>query len=95
MSTAESSLQSTMETASAQIDSGAGSVGSSTLLSREPALVFGAIIAVLDAGLALVFAFVATFTVEQQAAMFGFITAVTALIGAIATRSQVTPVAKT
>ena len=63
-----------------------------SLLEREPAVVVGAVTAVIDAGLVLLFAFVGI-TAEQQGAALAFAAAATALIGALVTRGKVTPVA--
>ena len=63
-------------------------------LGREPAVVIGAITAAVNAAIVLLFAFVSGFTAEQQAAVLAFATAVTALGGAVATRSRVSPAAK-
>ena len=63
-------------------------------LGREPAVVIGAITAAVNAAIVLLFAFVSGFTAEQQAAVLAFATALTALGGAAATRSRVSPAAK-
>jgi hypothetical protein len=72
---------------------GTSTAGLSTA-AREPAVVIGAITAAVDAAIVLLFAFVTDFSADQQAALLAFATAVTPLIGALVTRSQVTPVAK-
>ena len=63
-------------------------------LADEPALVIGAMTAIVDAGLVLLFAFTTNVTDMQQTATYGFATALTTLIGAILTRGRVSPVAK-
>ena len=63
-------------------------------LEREPAIVVGGLTAVVDAGMVLLFAFATGFTAEQQAAILAFATAAVAVVGALVTRAQVTPVAR-
>lgn len=59
--------------------------------AAEPALWVGLVQAVLI----LLVAFGVPLTVDQKAAVIGLTSAVLAVIGAVVTRSQVTPVAKT
>jgi hypothetical protein len=63
-------------------------------LEDEPALLIGAMTAIVDAGLVLLFAFATDVTDVQQTATYGFATALTTLIGAVLTRGRVSPVAK-
>jgi hypothetical protein len=67
---------------------------SAASFSSEPAIAIGALTALVNAGLILLFAFVTNFSTEQQAAIMAFATAVVALLGGLVTRTQVTPVSK-
>jgi len=66
----------------------------SGITTREPALVIGTLTAIVDAGLVLLFAFVTSFSAEQQAAILAFATAAVSMLAALVTRTQVSPAAK-
>lgn len=61
-------------------------------MNNEPVVSIGAILAILNAGLALVIGFGADFTAEQSALIVGFANAVLAVVFAVWQRSKVTPV---
>ena len=64
-------------------------------MNREPALIVGAVGAVVNAALVVAFAFVAGVTPEQREAVFGLAAALVALVGVVAgvvTRAHVSPV---
>jgi len=63
-------------------------------IGREPAVSIGALAALTNAVLVVLFAFVADFSSEQRGAILAFGTAIVPLLGAIVTRTQVTPVTK-
>jgi hypothetical protein len=65
-----------------------------TNINNEPAITIGTLTGLANAGLILLFAFVTGFSTEQQAAIMAFATAVVAVIGALVTRTQVSPVSK-
>ena len=82
-----------METTAAGIPSGLTGVGrKDSALAREPAISIGALAALVNGALVVLFAFVSGFSAEQQTAILAFATAVVPLLGAIVTRTQVTPV---
>lgn len=64
------------------------------LWQSEPALVSGAVLAVVQALIAVFVAFGAPVTKEQSAAILGLSSAVLALVAVFVIRSQVAPVAK-
>ncbi len=75
---------------SPMIRSGAGR----GVVAGEPAITIGALTAAVNAALVLLFSFATDFTAEQQASVLAFATAVVPVLGALITRTQVTPVVK-
>ena len=63
-------------------------------IAREPAISIGALTALANAALVVVFAFVTDLTTDQRTAILAFAAVVVPLLGAIATRSKVSPVTR-
>lgn len=64
-----------------------------SFVRAEPAVFIGLLQALAQAALGLVTAFGLDLTIEQAAAIHGFVAAILAVVGAIWTRGQVAPVA--
>ena len=62
-------------------------------MKREPVAIITAIVAVIEAGIALILAFGIQLTNEQIGAIFAFVAAVGGVIEILIIRPQVTPIA--